>query len=84
MKKNKFKLLENEQNSHSDRGLYIALVSEKSKVFKFEILYTRHVQQVTLIILIPSFLALVAPVNEEKEIFKLIENEQNSYSDLGI
>ena len=31
---------------------------------------------------IPSFLALDAPVNEEKYIFKLIENEQKSHSDL--
>ena len=46
---------------------------------------TSHVHPLLLLItLIPSFLALDAPVNEEKQISQLLENEQNSHSDHGL
>ena len=47
-------------------------------------LYTTDVEKVILVSTIPSNLALVAPVNEEKKIFSLIETEQKSHSDTGL
>ena len=62
-------------------------------------LYTTHIEKVTLVSTIPSNLALDAPVNEEKipsnleldapvneekKKFNLIETEQKSHSDTGL
>ena len=57
-----------------------ALESKKLKVPRHQMLYTRHVE----VILIPSHLALDAPVNEEKKKFNLLETEQKSHSDSGL
>ena len=57
-------------NEEKERNLIenewaIAKVYEKSKVLRSETLCTRHVELVKLMTLKPSFLSLVAPVNEE-------------------
>ena len=49
------------------RTLTMGYKNEKSEVLRSETLRTRHVEYVKLMTLIQSFLAMVAPVNEEKK-----------------
>ena len=66
------------------RHWVIALDSKKLKVPRHQMLYTTHVEKVTLVKTIPSNLALDAPGNEEKKKFNLIETEKISHSDTGL
>ena len=60
-------------------------VTEEIQIFKTRPLYSLGMSQARkLITLIPSFLAMNAPLNEEIQIFNLLENEQNSPSDHGL
>ena len=68
----KFNLLQTEQKSHYSLGIQII---EGSKISNFiqqtnRVGYTDH-----------SHLTLDAPMNEEKQIFNLLETEKKSHSD---
>ena len=75
----KFNLLETEQKSHSDTGLY----SKKLKVPRHQMLYSTHVEKVILVSNLRSNLALDAQVNEETKKSNLLETEKNRTPTLG-
>ena len=62
----------------------VALDFKKLKVPRHQMLYTTHVEKVTLVSTIPSNLALDTPVNEEKKKFNYLQNEKISHSDTGL